>query len=104
MLFATRFGTLRDSTLLVVRRAFAGLASLLLPLVSAHPATITETFDSSATAAAQGWLGLANTNDGNNYGWSGTGFAGGSSGEAGGLFNHATNMSFYAVPLGVRLT
>src|SRR5579862_8741904 len=75
---------LRASLGLVVTIAFADLAR-------GTTVAITETFDSSSSAASQGWVGLGNTNDGNNYGFSATSFAGGPAGESGGFFNHATN-------------
>src|SRR6185295_19748890 len=50
---------------------------LLVPsfALQLYAATVNETFDSASSAASHGWVGLGNTNDGNNYGWSGTTFA-----------------------------
>jgi hypothetical protein len=48
--------------------------------------TVTETFDTAATTAANGWAGSGNTGNGNDFGWTGTGNVLGSGGEVGGIF------------------
>jgi uncharacterized repeat protein (TIGR02543 family) len=54
----------------------------------------TETFDSSASASSNGWVGSGNTSNGNSYGWSSTGL--GSGGSAGGIFARTTSFAHFA--------
>lgn len=56
----------------------------------------TETFDSAASAAANGWASLGGTVDGNNFGWSDTSDVAGTAGEAGGVFARTQNIHYYA--------
>ena len=55
-----------------------------------------EGFDSEVSAAANGWVEYLSRDNGENYGFSLTGFAGGSEGEAGGNFIRYTDRSYYA--------
>src|SRR5690349_9113005 len=59
-------------------RYFVLLVALALFQGSVRAATVnvTEPFNTAASSANDGWLGMGNAADGNNYGWSGTTFAG----------------------------
>ena len=75
---------------------------------SAPPARAeTQTFNSSASAAAAGWTGVRNTAGGNNFTWQNSNVAGGGPGEAGGTFKRVAsgNAGWYAdITLGGALT
>jgi hypothetical protein len=57
-----------------------------------------QTFDSAASATAQGWTVLRNTTDGNNFGFRSTNLTAGPSGpgEAGGTVARTPGLSYYA--------
>jgi hypothetical protein len=59
--------------------------------------TSTETFDTAASAAANGWSANNNTISGNNFGFSATNNTGGTpAGEAGGVFARSGVVGYYA--------
>jgi hypothetical protein len=83
--------TRRLAILLVAAVGFGGTAP-----ASAQLTTITERFDTAASAAANGWTGFRNTADGNNFGFSNTGNVAGTPGEAGGIFARNLDNHYYA--------
>lgn len=81
----------------------AGCSSLLdnstvaITVPATNPTTTkTEGFDSEINATANGWVEYFSRDNGENYGFSLTSFAGGSGGEAGGSFVRYTNRNYYA--------
>ena len=71
----------------------SGLGVLAIGFTSvASAVTVTQNFD---TAPAN-WIGVNNTSSGNNFGWSNTNNAGGTAGEAGGLFDRNGLFAYYA--------
>jgi hypothetical protein len=62
--------------------------ALSLAVEPAKAATISvyQTFDTQASAAADGWATLRNTANGNNYGWNSGNEVSGTGGQAGGIF------------------
>lgn len=62
----------------------------------ATPTTVTETFDSTASTAAHGWVGSNNVGTGNSFGFSNTGTVSGTPGEAGGVFARNSLFSYFA--------
>jgi autotransporter-associated beta strand protein len=80
------------------RRAFALQFAASLALAGGLQAsTVTETFDNAASTAANGWVGVGNTTNLNNYGWSSTNDAeGAAAGEAGGIFARSSGIRYYA--------
>jgi hypothetical protein len=69
-----------------------GLASLTY----ASTLTLTETFDSAASTAANGWVGSNNVGAGNNFGFSDTGNVSGTPGEVGGIFARSGIFRYFA--------
>jgi hypothetical protein len=59
-------------------------------------ATVTETFDTEASATEHGWRGSNNTTGGNDFKWSNTSTVSGSAGEAGGSFARSGSFRSYA--------
>jgi uncharacterized repeat protein (TIGR02543 family) len=59
---------------------------------------VTETFDTAAMAAANGWTGSGNTAGGNNFGWNSTDvvLGAGTGGAAGGIFARTVSLSHFA--------
>jgi hypothetical protein len=55
-----------------------------------------ETFDTQASASADGWTDYLDQTNGDDYGWSDTGNANGTPGEAGGNLVRLSNRSYYA--------
>jgi uncharacterized repeat protein (TIGR02543 family) len=82
------------------RRAFAlpFAATLALALAGGLQASaVTETFDTAESTIANGWVGVGNTTNLNNYGWSSTNDAeGAAAGEAGGIFARSSGIRYYA--------
>jgi len=78
-------------------RALAlSLGALLAVVGSLQASTVTETFDTSANTAANGWTGSGNTAGGNNFGWSATDFVLDDGGEAGGIFARSSTYRYFA--------
>jgi hypothetical protein len=72
-------------------------AALLLLLAipsAARAGTMTQNFNTEASAIADGWIEVDTTADDNNYGFSNTTNAGGPAGEAGGIFSRRN--AYYA--------
>lgn len=68
-----------------------------LPLL-VEAATVTENFDSLASVTANGWTGVGNTSNGNNFGFSNTNnvLGAGFSGEGGGTFVRSLPIVYFA--------
>jgi uncharacterized repeat protein (TIGR02543 family) len=87
------------------RRALVLSITASLALVGVLQAsTVTETFDSAESATTNGWTGVGNTTNNNNYGWSNTNDAGDAAGEAGGIFARSAGIRYYADTNGGTLT
>jgi hypothetical protein len=81
------------------RTGLALLTTMILGLASlAHAATltVTETFDSAASTAANGWVGSNNVAAGNNFGFSDTGNVSGTPGGIGGIFAGSRIFRYFA--------
>jgi len=84
----------------------AGIMAAILccPIAPTKAAiTVTQTFDTAASAAAGGWTLQNGTTGGNNFGFSNTSNAGGAAGEAGGTFQRPGNIGYYSDLTGVNL-
>jgi len=85
-----------------LRRAFAlPLAATLALAGGLQASTVTETFDTAESTAANGWTGSGNTNgglpvDGNNFGWFEVDNVLGTPGEAGGIFARSATWRYFA--------
>jgi uncharacterized repeat protein (TIGR02543 family) len=85
-----------------LRRAFAlPLAATLALAGGLQASTVTETFDTAESTAANGWTGSGNTNgglpvDGNNFGWFEVDNVLGTPGEAGGIFARSLSYRYFA--------
>jgi hypothetical protein len=81
---------------------YAGNADLSLfarwTSAAAGGGEVTETFDTAATTAANGWTGSGNTANGNNFGWNSTDtvLGAGTGGAAGGIFARTVSFSHFA--------
>ena len=78
----------------------ANIASANLATVTVYQPFVTrtkvETFDTLASTTADGWTGFLNRSGFENYGWSNTGNASGTNGEAGGIFVRTNSRSYFA--------
>jgi len=83
-----------------------GIAMIAATSQAAHAGLITKTenFDSAASAAANGWTEVGSRANAQNYGFSNTTNAGGSSGEAGGTIFRREVRSAYADVFGSYFT
>jgi hypothetical protein len=80
------------------------LAATLALAGGLKASTVTETFDSAESTAANGWTASGNEANGNNFGWSNSNEAGGTAGEAGGFFARSTAYGSYADTSGGTLS
>jgi autotransporter-associated beta strand protein len=81
------------------------LAASLALAGGLQASTVTETFDSAASTAANGWTGSGNTANNNSYGWSDTqNVPGDAQGEAGGVFARTSAFAYFADTNGGTLT
>ena len=58
--------------------------------------SVTEQFTSSSSAGTNGWVGVGNTSNGNNYGWNASSIVTGNAGCAGGIFARTQQNAYYA--------
>lgn len=76
--------------------------------VTVHPTAATrlktESFETAAAAATNGWVELGSRSNGQDFGFSATTFAGGPAGEAGGVFKRDSIRSCYVDVYGGKLT
>jgi len=58
--------------------------------------SIVQTFDTLASTTSAGWVGFANTSNGNNFGWNSSSIVTGSGGCIGGIFARSNQTAYFA--------
>ncbi len=84
ILVASAIGTIRNDE------------SVLSILSASQQSSVTEQFMTSSSTETNGWVGVGNTTNGNNYGWNASSIVTGNGGCAGGIFARTEQNAYYA--------